>query len=374
MISASIAMLFHRPTRLIVTLVGLSSLFILSACQVGMLVGWCNTVSALIRHAGVDLWIVSPKTVAYDYGTPIPDVRIHQVRDIDGIEWAEGIYMDWSMWQRPDGKRISIELVGLDDGNVGGPWSMSQGNLRDVHLPDSVVVDSAYLDPLGVSKIGDEVELFGQRAIVRGISSDVRTFTASPFVFTSLQQARKFDARYRDDEITYVLARTKPNFDVQAVQRSLQVNIPNVEALTTGEFANRTIKYWMIETGVGLTAVITAILGIAVSAVVVSQTLFTLTNEHGREYATMLAIGFSRTKLVGVVLIQSLVLATLSWIAGTFAFANVASLTKGTAVPLEMSIEVYGVLTAFHFGSCIIASILSVKTVLSLDPAAVFRG
>ncbi len=114
-----------------------------------------------------------------------------------------------------------------------------------------MIVDQAYLVPFGVSQLDDEFELSGYLAVVRGISDDVRTFTASPFVFTSLQQA-------------------------------IAAAIPNVEVLTTKEFSQRTILYWMIETGVGLTAVITAILGMAVSAVVVSQTLHTLTQEHSR--------------------------------------------------------------------------------------------
>ncbi len=374
MFAAAISMLLHNPLRLFVTLAGLSCLFILSACQVGMLVGWCNTVSALVRHAGVDIWVVSPKTVAFDYGVPLPDIRIHQVRSVVGVEWAEGIYMDWSMWQRPDGKRISVEVVGLDDSSVGGPWQMRDGSVDNVHLPDAVIVDQAYLGPLGVSQVGEEFELSGYRVIVRGISEDVRTFTASPFVFTSLQQARRIDARYRDDEVTYVLARYKSGFDPIVVKQSLADEIPNAEVLTTDEFAQRTILYWMIETGVGLTAVITAILGMAVAAVVVSQTLYTLTQEHARDYATMLAIGFARLKLIGVVLIQSLVLATLSWILGTVAFAYVAGLTKGSAIPLEMTLGVYALLTAIHIGCCILASMLSVRSILTLDPAVVFRG
>lgn len=248
--------------------------------------------------------------------------------------------MDWSMWQRPDGKRISVELVGLDDSCVRGPWQTREGSVEDVQLSDAMVVDLAYLGPLGVTQVGDEFELSGFRVIVRGISDDVRTFNASPFVFTSLQQARKLDARYRDDEITYVLARYKPGFDPTVVKQSISNEIPDIEVLTTEEFAQRTILYWMIETGVGLTAVITAILGMAVAAVVVSQTLYTLTQEHSRDYATMFAIGFARWKLIGVVLIQSLVLATLSWIFGTLAFTYAAGLTKGSTIPLEMSLEV----------------------------------
>jgi putative ABC transport system permease protein len=112
------------------------------------------------------------------------------------------MYMDWGMWQRPDGKRISIEIVGLDDHSVGGPWKMKAGRCEDVHLPQGVIIDEAFLSQLGVTIVGDEVELFGKRAIVRGISQEVRTFTASPFVFMSLESPSSTTSR----KITQILS------------------------------------------------------------------------------------------------------------------------------------------------------------------------
>ena len=30
-------------------------------------------------------------------------------------------------WQRPDGRKTEVELVGLDEGLVGAPWAMHEG-------------------------------------------------------------------------------------------------------------------------------------------------------------------------------------------------------------------------------------------------------
>ena len=76
-----------------------------------------------------------------------------------------------------------------------------------------------------------------------GISRGVRTFTASPHVFTSIEQAIRYDNRYRDDEVTHVLVRCVPGADVAAVQMEMRRNIPHVEVLTTWKFALRTAKY-----------------------------------------------------------------------------------------------------------------------------------
>src|SRR3954470_12871980 len=92
-------MLLHKKARFAFTVLGIGTLFLLSASQVGLLVGWCNTISAITSHAGVDIWVMSKQTPAWDYGTVIPRNRIYQVRNVSGVGWAEGMYVGWSMWQ-----------------------------------------------------------------------------------------------------------------------------------------------------------------------------------------------------------------------------------------------------------------------------------
>lgn len=119
-----------------------------------------------------------------------------------------------------------------------------------------VVVDELFRDDLGVAEIGGSFEMYGERVTVGGISRGLRTFTASPHVFTSIEQAIRYDKRYRDDEVTYVLGRCGPGADMAAVQAEMRRNIPHVEVLTTWKFALRTAKYWMLGTGIGITAVL----------------------------------------------------------------------------------------------------------------------
>jgi putative ABC transport system permease protein len=152
------------------------------------MVGWCNTNSALIRHASADVCVMAPQTPAFDYGTAIPRNRVYQVRSVPGVDWAEGLFMAWNVWQRTDGRRVNIELVGLDESCVAGHWKMKAGGVSAVHRPDTVLVDDLYLQALGIDQIGQEFEMIGERAVIGGITEEVRTFTASPFVFTSIDR------------------------------------------------------------------------------------------------------------------------------------------------------------------------------------------
>jgi putative ABC transport system permease protein len=134
------------------------------------------------------------------------------------------------------------------------------------------------------------------------------------------------------------------------------------------------MRYWMLETGAGLTVILAAVLGLTVSVVVTSQTLFAVTQEYLGNYATLAAVGFGRGQLLACVMIQGLVLAGGEVLLGSAAFAVAARFSARTNLPLETTPEVYAGLVAVSVGSCFIGALLSVRTVLRVDPATVFRG
>jgi putative ABC transport system permease protein len=366
-------MLLHKKSRFLLTLVGIGVSFFLAAAQMGLLVGWCNTNSAIISHADVDVWVMAQQTPAFDYGTAIPRNRVYQVRCVEGVEWAEGLFMAWNIWQRDDGRRINIELVGLDESCIGGPWRMRDGKLASVQRPNTVIVDHLYLQALGVERVGQEFEMIGRRAVVGGISQEVRTFTASPFVFTSIESAIRYDKRYRDDEVTYVLARCTWGYSPEQVRDAIARQVPNVDVLTAREFAIRTMKYWMLETGVGITVVVTAILGLLVGAFIMSQTLFALTQDYIANYATLIALGFSRLRLIRILLTQSLVLGGGGIILGSLLFFSASRASATTPIPLETTPQVFFALIVVSLISCIAASFASIRSIFRVDPISVFR-
>ena len=260
------------------------------------------------------------QTPAFDYGTAIPRNRIYQVRSVAGVAWAQGLFMGWNTWSRPDGLGITVEVVGLEDELVGGPWKMHKGPIAAVLHPETVVVDHLYAEALGVARVGEEVEIQGIRAVVGGITEGVRTFTAAPFVFTAIGTAIRFDKRYRDDEVTYVMVRCRPGFSPEWVKKRIQLSVPHVEVLTSEEFAVRSAKYWMLETGIGLTIVVTAALGVLVGVFIMSQTLFAITQDNLASYATLAALGFSLPRLASIVLFQGTVLGSGGIAAGGLLF------------------------------------------------------
>jgi putative ABC transport system permease protein len=136
----------------------------------------------------------------------------------------------------------------------------------------------------------------------------------------------------------------------------------------------KSIGYWMLETGLGITVITTAVLGLVVGTVIVSQTLYAITNDHLPNYATLLAIGFGRRQLVLVVLIQAIVLGMIGIVIGSAVFGYVSEMSQTTPIPIETTPAIFAGVMAALLASCVGASVLSLRSIFRLDPVSVFRN
>ena len=365
-------MLAHNISRLFFTILGVGTAFFLAAAQFGILIGWIYTTTALINHAQVDLWIMAKHTPTFEYGAPIPKKTVYLARSAPGVKWAQTMFVSWSSWVRPNGSSISTQLIGLDYDEVGGPWSMYEGEVKSIQRPETVLMDELYRNVLGIEALGDSGQLNGLTAHVGGFSEGVRAFTGIPHLFTSVKQALAYDLRYLDDEITYVLVRTEKGVDVELLQQDLQTRISGTEVLTSKAFATLTAKYWMLKTGAGIGVVITAILGLLVGAIVTSQTLFSTTQENRCNYVSLLVIGFERKLLTLVVFIQSLIVSLAGIFVGGMGYMVLHWST--TRSPLSFAFDpIYFIaLTGVFILISILAAGLSMRSVFKIDPIEVF--
>ena len=171
-----------------------------------------------------------------------------------------------------------------------------------------------------------------------------------------------------------MIARCDANSSPEFVRDAIAAAIPAADVLTTKEFISKTIRYWMLETGLGLTFITTAILGIIVGTVIISQALYAITNDHLPNYATLLAIGFGRWQLGGIVLIQATILGIIGMAGGSAVFGRIARVSQSTPVSIETTPMVFGGIAIVFLVSCLAASFLSVRSIFRIDPISVFRN
>jgi putative ABC transport system permease protein len=357
-----------------VTLSGIVFSLVLILVQAGLFLGFLDTSGNIIAHSGADLWI-SGKGIPHVNAAPvIPERRRYQALGVAGIERADKFILQFNPWKLPNGSHEQIQVAGFDlEGGLGGPWSITAGNIQALRDEDTVFVDELYKEKLGVKQLGESFELNGRRARVAGFTRGIRSFTTSPYVFTSLSNAFKY-SRVGANETTFLLVKAKPGTDVLRLQDHLRQAVPGVDVWTNTEMLGKTRFYWIIRTGAGVTTLIGAFLGLLVGMVVVAQTIYAATVDHIREFGTLKAMGASNTYLYKVILQQALFSGAIGYALalafGAYISHRSESGNAAILLPPEMAAGTFGLALAMCAG----ASILSIRKATSIDPALVFKG
>ncbi len=368
--------LFHDRLRFAVTLTGIVFALVLIVIQFGLFLGFTTTTSNNIDHSRADLWIVFHGVGYFDTGRMFSERKFYEVLATPGVQQAEKYIQNFAYWKKPDGGVENVQVIGFHPGSgLGEPWNIVQGDLSDVKLEDGVIVDDLYKEKLGVAKIGDRVEIGDHRARVVGFTHGIRSFTTSPFVYTSFKNSLNYTRpEAHEDQLAYILIKTAPGFTVAGVQENLRAHLIDVDIYTSDEFSRRTRFYWMFTTGAGLAVLTAALMGLIVGVAVVAQTIYAATMDHIREYGTLKAMGATNRYLYRVLIEQAVWSAILGYgFAMIVAHFIVQSSEKGGALillPLSMKI---GMLFLALF-MCIAAALVSINKVTRLDPAMVFKG
>ncbi|MBP8290890.1 MAG: ABC transporter permease [Chromatiaceae bacterium] len=365
--------LAHDRSRFVVTLVGIIFAVVLIAMQIGLFLGFSDATTVIIRHTHADFWIVARGAQNFEISLPMKDRELYLARSVPGVAEAERLLVQFVPWKKPGGGDESIIIVGFDlNSGLAGPWNLMAGRLEDLRQPDAVMVDRVYMEKLGIASTGTELEINGRRARVVGLTQGIRSFTTSPWVFASFRTAQGF-SRLAEDESNYVIGTFAPGADPVTVRAALAEALPRSDVYLSDEFAARTRDYWIFTTGAGASVLVSALLGLLVGSVIVAQVLYATTVDHLTEFGTLSAMGAPRDFIYKVILGQAAISATLGHIPGiilALLLAEASSLSAAVVlVPWELAIGLYGVTLAM----CMLASLISIRKAMGIDPAMVFQ-
>ena len=366
--------LFHDKVRLAVTVTGIVFSVVLIVVQLGLFIGFTTATSNLIDHSGADLWITSKNVPYVEQGVPFSERKLNQVRAVDGVADAQKIIAHWTQWKRHDGGQESVQIVGINvDDPIERPWNLVEGRVEDLKSPDAVILDELYKQKLDVTQVGEVFEIGGYRARVVGFTRGIRSFTTSPYVFTSFKNAQDFTSM-REDQTLFILVKLAPGADVESVRHDLLDRVKDVEVFRTAEFSRMTTFYWMFTTGAGVAVLIAAVLGLVVGFVVVAQTIYATTVDHIREFGTLKAMGAPNSYVYKVIMKQAAISAVIGYVLGmTVSIFVVQGSQKGGAailMPVPMAVGMFFLTLAM----CVGAALVSIKKVTRIDPAMVFKG
>jgi putative ABC transport system permease protein len=397
MVSIARKNLFQDLPRFIVAQAGIMFAVGLVTIQTGLLNGFTRSSSLLINSSSADLWLASKDIRHLDFTLPIPYKSLRQAQGVDGVERAEALITQGSVWR--DGfKETSassaiapIRIIGFDpDGALFHPSPVAEGNWNSIKRPYTIFIDQVDLKTLDVKGIGDTADIGAYRGKIVGLTQRIRSIVSSPYVFTSLPTATAFltsamvepkatpptpPALRDENRVTYILIRAKPGVDLEQLKGRLESAVPDTRALTQIELTALTQNYWRDSTGVGFILGLGAVVGVIVGTVVVGQILYSSVTDHLKEYGTLKAMGSSDWFIYRIILEQALWMALLGYLPGMGIVLLVGSWTqKAQAVQILVGPMTAGGVLVLTVVMCCGAAIFAIQKVTRLDPAMVFKS
>ncbi len=375
MIRIALLTLMHDRGKLAAAVAGVAFASMLVLTQIGMYYGFVRSASAVVTHIGGDVWVMARGTQVADNNEPISAGSRVLLAAHPCVRNVRAVVLAFAAVRKASFTRDTVTIVGFEPG-VGAdlvPWNLTKGVPQDLHGPWRVAIDDSDLGKLQMpaNPIGSTLEVNGHTVYVAALSHGVRSFTLTPYLFTEVTTARRL-ANLAEDQASYWVLRLRDTQCRDDVVHWVD-GFQDLDAWPTATFARMTEDYWVGGSGAGTALAFSAILGLVVGAVIVGQTLFSITKEHMRELATLKAIGATNSEIVRFV----------AWQAGFLAVVG-GGLGLALSVALQHGVERAGLVVvlspkvlAIGIGAvvfmCTLASAGSARAVIRLEAAEVFR-
>jgi putative ABC transport system permease protein len=255
---------------------------------------------------------------------------------------------------------------------------VSLGDVADLRRPDGVFLDEdgyRVLFPDRQPQTGASLDINDRRAVVVGLCKVSPPFQTFPVIYTRYSQAVQFAPPERN-ALSFILAKAGPGQRVNDVARCIREQT-GLKAMSWDDFFWFNIDYYLKNTGIPVNFGITVALGFIVGAAIAGQTFYLFTIENLKQFGSLKAMGVDNLHLVGIVLFQAAAVGLMGYglgMGGAATFFEMMERTgqadlRGIFVPWQVA-----ALTAGAVGVIVLAaSLLSLRRVLVLEPAMVFK-
>lgn len=362
------------------TVFGVAFGVLLISQQTSIFVGIIKrTASQIIDVREPDFWVMDPHTQNADDIKPLAASDLYRVRGVEGVEWAVPLYKGQVRARTETGHFWQSILIGVDDQSlVGAPPKMLMGDVADLRRPDAVIVDEIgyrLLWPEGPIELGRELEMNDRRAVVVGVCDVTSPFFTFPVIFTRYSLAMGYVPPQRR-QMSFVVGRIAEGRDEAAVLADIGEQTQLV-AHGDRQFLWTIVGYYLRNTGIPVNFGITIALGFIVGAAIAGQTFYLFTLENLKQFGALKAMGLANARLVGMVLLQAAIVGVVGYCLGigmTAAFFELTADLNPNLRGLYLLPQIAVGTAATVVVIVIIASVMSLRKVLVLEPAVVFRG
>ena len=387
----------YRLGRFILTAVGLGLLLTTVMAMNGIYAGMVEDALSIVRAPKVDLWVVHKDTNGpFAENSRVPEDLYRNILTVSGVSEASPVAYQLLQIEHQE-KILRLQVIGYRLGGLGGPPAIAAGRPILKNRYEMVVDRKA-----GVS-LGTQFK-FGRITLeVVGLTEGVVSNSGDSAAFITLEDAQELQFLKSNEAIRNDRARLQADLsenpqlagvsaeDLSSLLQSshiANVILVRLEPWANAEEVAKNIARWthynvlttqqqedflaknVIERARQQILLFRIIL-LVVAAVIIALIIYTMTLEKTRDIATLKIIGAPNSKIVGLILQQSLILGFLGFVFGTI----IISLTyeyfpRRLVLLVSDQIMVFGIV----IGICIAASGIGIHKALSIDATTAMAG
>src|SRR5215467_12586593 len=339
-----------------------------------------RTSNLILDVTDADIWVMDNKTQYVDEVRALTDNDLYRVRGVPGVRWAVRLFKGQPRAKAPDGRfRVTI-LMGVDDASLAGApekRKMILGSVESLRDPDAVIIDLAgyhFFFPGQPLELGKTFEMNDHRAKVVGVVDASAPFTTFPIFYSRYSDALNFVGQERK-MLSFVLVKADSTVSLNELCGRIRA-ATGLQAMASDQFGWMTIWYYIRNTGLPINFGLTVAVALIVGTVVAGQTFYIFTIENLKQFGALKAIGTTNVRIIGMILLQALLVGVIGYALGmglTASFFTVFERQEATR-GIFLLWEVLEITAAVDLLIVLVASFLSVRRVLVLEPAVVFRG
>jgi putative ABC transport system permease protein len=401
MISLAGRDIMHAWGKFVFTGVGLGLLIGITLSMAGIYRGMVDDGKALLDNSGADLWVVQKDTLGpYAEPSSISDDAWRGILGMPGVARTANVtYL--TMQVRQGDRDVRTMVTGVTPGEPGTPgwppYLVAGRQITRGHYEAVADIATGFA-------LGDRLQIRRNHYIVVGLTRRMVSSGGDPMIFIPLKDAQEAQFLKDNDAIRQQRRRTAANpafnrpqvpglLDAVIASQSTNAYVNAVLVqIEAGHDANEVaefIRRWkrltvytrsqmeeiligkLIATSARQIFMFLVILSI-VSAAIVAFIIYTLTLGKIREIAVLKLIGTKNRTIIALIMQQSIALGLIGFVVGKIT----ATLVMAPIFPKYVLLEPLDSLIGFGavMVICILASIISIRAALKVDPAEAIGG
>ena len=386
MIGLALKMLFGDTAKYLMLVAGLFFATFLIVQQASVFCGLMMWTTSTLKNVGAPIFVVEERVEQINEINPLRDTDVSRVRSVTAVRWAMPLYSGIQRVRLDDGSFKTVQLLGIDAASLAGaPTRMVAGNIEDLRLPNTVIIDELAVtrlskDPETPIKIGDRFEINDIEARVVGICEAMRSFTGGPYLWTTYERALQYTPPQRKMLSAVIAAPIEgmtPDEAAAEITRKtgLRAYVNRGFGEDPNDFSTSTVWWYVRNTGIPISFGTTVVIGFIVGIAIACQTFYAFVLDNLTHLGALKAMGMTNFRLSLMLIIQSSTVGIIGFGMGllaTSAFAWVALEKQQPpfVMPWQIPVFAFGVIQFI----CMIAALMGIVRLSLYEPAMVFRA